>query len=223
MPNDGKYANPFSLSLPLSLPLCVCVCVLMNGRYQRHVRGDGMIPLPITKCLARGEFTLHCPKHYVASGLLPRFPYGLNAIKEGPIVDMEKAMQSALRSFVQDHRDYQHETFLWCNVVAASTDMEKTEFAEDDMWRVVQVKRGIAKVPQCRCTGMAYFYRRKGNHWKDDDSKCSAGIVPAMFTFIGHNDKQALPLTVFGHNGFGPNVPKEILTEEDIKMTGFKS
>ena len=52
-----------------------------------------MIPLPITKCLARGEFTLHVPQHYVASGLLPRFPYGLNAIKEGPIVDIEKAMQ----------------------------------------------------------------------------------------------------------------------------------
>lgn len=64
-----------------------------SGRTQRNVTGDGMIPLPITRCLARGEFILHVPKQFVASGLLPRFPYGLNAIKEGPIVDIEKAMQ----------------------------------------------------------------------------------------------------------------------------------
>lgn len=53
-------------------------------------------------------------------------------------------------------------------------------------------------------------------------SACSAGIVPAKFTFIGHGDKKALPLTVWGHSGFGGNVPTDILTAQDIEMTGFK-
>ena len=82
--------------------------------------------------------------------------------------------QSALRSFVQDHQDYQHETFLWCNVIATTTDMEKTDFSEDDIWQIVQVRRGegVPVTTAASCTGLAYFYRRKGNRWKDDESHC---------------------------------------------------
>ena len=70
-------------------------------------------------------------------------------------------------------------------------------------------------------TGQAYFYRRPGV-WKDDDTGCQAGVVTAAWKFVGHGNQKKLPLQAWNHDGFGRNVPVEILTDADIEMTGFK-
>ena len=199
-----------------------------QGYYRRNVSGDGKVLLPITKCLARGEFTLKVPEDFKPSGMLPRFPYALNSVKDGPIVEIEKAQQDALKIFLQNKRGYENETFLWCNIMAPHCTMDAKDIGEDKLWKMTEFWQDNGsgrkvKKQEWRVQGLAYFYRREdGVTWKDDDDECSAGIVTAVVGFVGNGGQRALPLTVGGHSGFGPNVPYQILTDEDIAMTGFK-
>ena len=203
-----------------------------RGDFERQVTGDGMIPLPITKALARGSFKLHVPEDYVPSGLMPRYPKGLAQSKNPKFTEIEKSMSDSLKAFVSGHRDYAKEIFQWCVVVNDKAPGDKEDFSEDDVWQfeTYNEKERYTKNGQeytvtkqkerWFVNGLAYFYRRPGV-WKDDDTGCQAGVVTAAWKFVGHGNQKKLPLQAWNHDGFGPNVPVEILTDADIEMTGF--
>ncbi|QDZ23080.1 hypothetical protein HOP50_09g56200 [Chloropicon primus] len=205
-----------------------------RGDFKREIFGDGMIPLPITQCLARGTFTLHVPADLRPTGLMPRYPKGLSNIKEGPIVAIEKSMNIALEAFVRNNQSYAKEIFLTCNIVNDKGDVNAETFTEDDVWqyqtynekerqtdsngREVTITR---KKERWVVNGLAYFYRRPGV-WKDDDTHCQTGIVMAAFSFVGSGNQKALPVTAWGHDAFLQNVPVDILTDEDKEISNFK-
>ena len=204
-----------------------------RGDFERQVDGDGMISLPITKALARGSFKLHVPEDYVPSGLMPRYPKGLAQSKNPKFTEIEKSMSDSLKAFVSGHRDYAKEIFQWCVVVNDKAPGDKEDFSEDDVWQfeTYNEKERYTKNGQeytvtkqkerWFVNGLAYFYRRPGV-WKDDDTGCEVGVVTAAWKFVGHGNQKKLPLQAWDHDGFGPNVPVEILTDADIEMTGFK-